>query len=98
MSETQPYKTTKDYKKVFALLKEGKELVAFVNYRFSSMTDEEYFRDVCRVSRRKAFDIDFRVRGLSYGSVSDFKAKSYNEFDLFKNQCEVLNTEFVEIN
>ena len=97
MDFTNPYSLSKNYIKLFELLKNGHEIPCFVDYPHTR-DDEKFYRDICRARRFSSFDISFGARGICYGEVSSWHGeKGENEIDVFNNLCKILNVEFIEL-
>lgn len=85
------YKTSKDYKKLFELIK-TEIIVCFVNSYKNP--DGTYMKDVC-ISNRK-YDPEFisiSARGISYIDAFEFDGLSIE--DDFIQQCERIELEYI---
>lgn len=91
MTRKQPYKTSRDYKRLKELLDEGKEIVCFVDYTTIGYTS--HHRDVCR-ARKTERDFEpytFVARGIQYGAYTPV----YDMYS-FEDYMKELNVEFIE--
>ena len=90
-----PYKLSKNYEKLFQLICDDNEMVAFVDYEFK--TDKTIVcKDVCTVRRHEPFRINMGVRGITYASVDSWD-NEYKEKDLFIAICKSVNLEWIEL-
>lgn len=90
------YNFSKDYSKLYKLLCSGIEVAGYVDYQFrTSVGKYPPSRDLCKIKRRGEYDIYFGVRGIEYGSVSEFHKKEDSELELLKLECERMNVEFI---
>lgn len=88
------YNLSRNYKKLFDLVCEGKVAAAFVDYSFRQ--DGANFRDVCLVKRHKPFDINICARGISYGDIYPFMENDGTEEEVFKRSCGSVNLEWID--
>lgn len=87
------YKLSKDYKLLYELIQK-ENVVCFVNYDFRR-NNTDFVRDICQC-KKKATEIVFVSRGHEYGSISDWNIdEKHSELDLFVQECQSLNVEFV---
>lgn len=89
------YKLSKDYDKLFELLKAGKVIVGFVDYR--GFSKEVICRDVCKIVRFKPYKISITARGICYASVDPWHEEEWKELDFFKEACTYANLEWIDI-
>ena len=89
------YDLSKDYKKLYGLVCEGKRVAAFVDYKFPSAR-EHVMRDLCLVEKRKGNRIVGFSRGICYLEVEDWQTPSLDEQECFIVDCERLNLEFIK--
>lgn len=92
----KPYKLSNDYNLLFDMLVAGYEALGYVDYKF--VGHDLVFRDPCRIARRKEWDINFGVRGMSYASIYDFDRDHWkgDERSIFVRTCENLNLDWIE--
>jgi hypothetical protein len=96
-NKKQFYNLSKDYDLLYSKICDGYEIACFVNYNLRSLEDKyPPMRDICLIRRRKAYDIDFLARGISYGSVSDYDKDKYSEKELFLSECERMDVEWID--
>ncbi len=91
------YNLSNNYELLYKNICDGNEVACFVDYQFRGL-ENKYppSRDICVVKRRKEYDIDFLVRGMSYGSVSDYWKDKNTEKEVFLSECERMNIEWIE--
>jgi len=89
------YNLSRDYKKLFDLICEGKVAAAFVDYRFRE-AEGYVHRDVCLVKRHGPFQINISARGISYGDIYPFMEKDGTEEEVFKRSCGWVNLEWID--
>lgn len=90
------YTFSKDYQKLYELLCNGIEVACYVDYQFRTSVDKyPPSRDICKAKKRGEYDIYFGVRGIEYGSVSEFHKEEDSEFELLKLECERMNVWFI---
>lgn len=89
------YQLSTDFERLFDLLLEGQEVVAFVNYDGGG---EQPWRDVCRIRRFEAYRILASCRGLTYFSVDPWlqEDSALSEREIFCGMCKGANIEWVE--
>lgn len=85
-----PYQLSKDYKKLYNLLLEDKEIVVFVDYHFKTLL----IRDVATVRRFSSYSIEVAARGICYGSI--YEDDNLDEETLFLGLCNDLKVEWIE--
>lgn len=68
------YNLSKDYEKLYEYVVDGNIVACFVDYDRGT---EKPLRDICSCKKRHYGEIDFSVRGISYGSFL------YNEKDSY---------------
>ena len=90
MIENFPYKTSRDYERLQALLDAGKVIVCLADYRFP---DCDNYRDICRGRMSGADEKTryyFSARSIDYASVwPDIE-------DDFARICQSANIEFID--
>lgn len=90
------YTLSKDYEELYQLIKDGKQVVCFVNYR--RRIQPHPLRDVCVVKvMPNSSSIEFFCRGHGYGSVHDFQWKNTDktEWNWFVAECYDLDVEWI---
>lgn len=83
------YKTSKDYQKLYEMVKGGFEAVGWVDHKWS---DETIVRDIAKV-RVRGLEIPFSVRGHQYGGVEGWDKDKESRF---LSECQRLNLEWIE--
>lgn len=81
---------------MFTYLIMGNAIFCLVDYDFYRNRKDK-LRDVCSCIRKSEGNITFSVRGIGYGGISDYEIKESenSEIELFKQECERLNVEWV---
>lgn len=89
------YKLSKDYKLLFDLIQTD-SVVCIVDYDFHR-NGKNLSRDICRCKKKETIDsISFVSRGHQYGGVEDWMVDENSSlYDLFVQECESLNVEFI---
>lgn len=95
------YTFLKDYEKLYRFICDGGIAVGFCSY--TRMNNEGVFeligRDVCKIERRKEFDINIGVRGISYAGIMPFEKKhGISEYEMFRRDCLNVDLEFIDPN
>lgn len=91
------YNLSKDYELLYEKICDGNEVACFVNYNLRGFEDTHPpCRDICVIKRRKAYDIDFLARGISYGSVSDYWKDTNTEKEVFLTECERMCVDWID--
>jgi hypothetical protein len=85
------HKTSKDYTRLFELLRKGYEIICYVDYNFVGSTSKPC-RDICR-ARMSGNRFSFGARGIEYGCYRRQSAKDKN---LFFEDCRRMNLEFID--
>lgn len=86
------YTLSKDYDRLWSFVEAGHEPVCLVDY---SRLNDKVSRDVARIRRFHPYTIQIGARGIGYGSVDSWQKDKGSEKDLFKEECERLNLEWV---
>lgn len=97
------YNLSKDYELLLECLKQGLQAACFVDKKFHPYKEgDKVYRDIARIRRKEAWDMDIAARGVSYGGLSkwhkddtNYNPKKYNELEAFKIECERLNLEWI---
>jgi|TARA_Y100000310_G_scaffold289631_1_gene316169 hypothetical protein len=93
------YTMSKDYEYLYRFICGGGVAVGFCNY--TRMNSEGIFeligRDVCKIEKRKDFDISIGVRGIGYAGIMPFEEKhGIAECEMFRRDCLNLDLEFID--
>lgn len=88
------YNFSRDYVQLHELLCDGFIAVGFVNYSFNG-SEAAISRDVCKIRRFDAYDIQFGARGIGYGGVSDYLKDTKTELDIFIEECERMELDWI---
>lgn len=90
MIENFPYKTSRDYDRLLALLDAGHVIVCIVDYRFP---DGDVARDICRgcqTGEGEDTRYMFTARGICYADI-------WTDIDEdFTRRCQRVNIEFID--
>lgn len=91
------YTLSKDYEKLYQLVKSGETVVCFVDHRW---VDGEISRDICKCTYSAEYeDFVFGVRGTQYGGVYSFSLEDPGNWDeekkLFLSECQRMNVEWI---
>ena len=84
------YDFSKDYEKLYDLVRDGHRVVAFVDYSFRGSLTGHVMRDVCIVEKRKGGSLVGFVRGISYFEVEDWQTPELTMRESFVVDCILL--------
>lgn len=84
---------SKDYEELYKAICEKKRVVCLAIYEYSA--DGEQIKDPCYCTREKKFSIEFRSRGIVYGSIKDIHKKEGTEKEVFFKLCSKLSIEYI---
>lgn len=90
-----PYNLSKDYSRLFELICNDVKVPCYVDYRFSN-DDKKSSRDICQCKRWNEYDIKIGARGIQYGGVDVWCKDRGTERDLFVQECERMNLEWID--
>ena len=95
-SKNEFYNLSKDYDLLYDNIYEGNKIACFVNYNFRGLEDKyPPCRDICLVTKKKDFHIDFLARGISYGFVDDYFKDNHTEKEVFISECKRMELEWI---
>lgn len=72
----ETYQLSRDYELLYQLVKDGHEIVCFVDHNFSISDKEHICRDVACAVFTKNNTLEIRVRGRCYIQIDDIENKS----------------------
>lgn len=84
------YCLSKDYKKLYTLVKDGENVACFVDYVYAKSLPP--VRDIC-LAKKNQNNIMFIARGISYGNIDYWEPQTY---DYFEKVCKGMNLEWIE--
>jgi len=88
------YTLSKDYEKLYELICQGHIAACFVDYSYRD--DSKPFRDIAKIRRFEEYDIQVGARGIEYGSIRTFHKEEGTEKQLFIQQCQRMNLEWID--